>query len=262
MDKTYWAMLALPRPGHLQQGAEGIINMPVRLPHGACNQRHVPWWLTTPSRCIRQVLGAYYNKARRFYEEVLAVRGGELLHMLQAKAAKDPSWPADLHLYPSTSRYRVLRSQGRVALVEMEPLTGRKHQLRIHAQFSLGSPVIGEDKYLVGERRRTLLEGLARELELRVDKAPHPLQRTGHGEEGPDEDGLDTDYLANVLAPGRGQASSHRLLTRHLHLHARGLVFHRAGSEPPIRIEAPPPPHFVSLMERLGWSDLLKTTVS
>ena len=46
------------------------------------------------------------------------------------------------------SVYRRIVSAGRVASwVAMEPLTGRTHQLRVHAAEVLGTPIIGDGKY-------------------------------------------------------------------------------------------------------------------
>ena len=35
----------------------------------------------------------------------------------------------------------------KLALLEMEPLTGRTHQLRVHAAEQLGTPIVGDRKY-------------------------------------------------------------------------------------------------------------------
>jgi 23S rRNA pseudouridine955/2504/2580 synthase len=48
---------------------------------------------------------------------------------------------------PAVTRYRVLASSKGVSLVEFIPLTGRTHQIRIHAAQSLGSPIVGDMKY-------------------------------------------------------------------------------------------------------------------
>lgn len=45
---------------------------------------------------------------------------------------------------PARTRYRVLDEPGPYTLVEMEPLTGRTNQLRIHADFA-GAPIAGDD---------------------------------------------------------------------------------------------------------------------
>jgi 23S rRNA pseudouridine955/2504/2580 synthase len=48
---------------------------------------------------------------------------------------------------PSVSRYKILDTVANTAsLVEMEPLTGRTHQLRVHAA-AIGHPILGDGKY-------------------------------------------------------------------------------------------------------------------
>lgn len=47
---------------------------------------------------------------------------------------------------PSRTRFRVLKAYPGCCLVEAEPLTGRTHQIRVHAQHA-GYPLLGDDKY-------------------------------------------------------------------------------------------------------------------
>jgi 23S rRNA-/tRNA-specific pseudouridylate synthase len=47
---------------------------------------------------------------------------------------------------PSETRFWILHHSARYTLVEMEPLTGRKHQIRRHAKMS-GHPVVGDARY-------------------------------------------------------------------------------------------------------------------
>lgn len=73
---------------------------------------------------------------------------------------------------PSESRYRVLAKNDLGALVELEPHTGRMHQLRVH-MADLGSPLVGDVRYggaltLAGRKAERLMLHAAR---LRF---PHP----------------------------------------------------------------------------------------
>lgn len=53
---------------------------------------------------------------------------------------------------PAFSRYRVLASHGGCAKLELLPLTGRTHQLRLHCA-ALGCPILGDPQYGSAESR-------------------------------------------------------------------------------------------------------------
>jgi tRNA pseudouridine32 synthase/23S rRNA pseudouridine746 synthase len=47
---------------------------------------------------------------------------------------------------PSLTRYRVLQVQGGTTRLELEPVTGRSHQLRVHL-MAIGHPILGDALY-------------------------------------------------------------------------------------------------------------------
>ena len=53
---------------------------------------------------------------------------------------------------PSQSRWRVLQASASRSLLELEPITGRTHQLRVHLQ-SIGHPILGDSLYAPPELR-------------------------------------------------------------------------------------------------------------
>jgi tRNA pseudouridine32 synthase / 23S rRNA pseudouridine746 synthase len=55
---------------------------------------------------------------------------------------------------PSLTRYRVLSHDGDATHLELEPVTGRTHQLRVHLA-AIGHPIIGDSLY--GGRKATRL---------------------------------------------------------------------------------------------------------
>ena len=62
--------------------------------------------------------------------------GGEKMMVDQSEAGQ-----------PSRTRYRVVdRAGNRAAWVELQPLTGRTHQLRVH-MAAIGHPIVGDGKY-------------------------------------------------------------------------------------------------------------------
>lgn len=83
---------------------------------------------------------------------------------------------------PSLTRYRVLSHETDTSRVELEPVTGRSHQLRVHLQ-QLGHPILGDDLYAPPEvqAKASRLMLHAQRLEL-----PHPLSgKTMHLESEP-----------------------------------------------------------------------------
>lgn len=50
------------------------------------------------------------------------------------------------HGKPSLTRYRVLSGQSDISRLELIPLTGRSHQLRVHLQ-AIGHPILGDTLY-------------------------------------------------------------------------------------------------------------------
>ena len=72
------------------------------------------------------------------------------------------------HGKPSLTRYRVLERGEAGTRVELEPITGRTHQLRVH-MLAIGHPIVGDALYGPdpGEGQRLLLHASALELPAR-----------------------------------------------------------------------------------------------
>ncbi|TQV73479.1 23S rRNA pseudouridine(955/2504/2580) synthase RluC [Exilibacterium tricleocarpae] len=58
---------------------------------------------------------------------------------------------------PSLTQFSVLQRYDRVTLVEAKPITGRTHQIRVHARHA-GHPLVGDDKYGDDALNKTLRE--------------------------------------------------------------------------------------------------------
>jgi 23S rRNA pseudouridine955/2504/2580 synthase len=73
--------------------------------------------------------------------------------LIDAPLAKQPGTGGEKmhvdmeHGQPARTKYRVLdRAGNRAAWLELEPLTGRTHQLRVHCA-AMGHPIVGDGKY-------------------------------------------------------------------------------------------------------------------
>jgi 23S rRNA pseudouridine955/2504/2580 synthase len=114
---------------------------------------------------------AFSNRdARKTYWAIVvgvpAVEAGEI----NLPLAKQPGTGGEkMHVseeagQPSVTRYRVLDLAGNeAAWVELQPLTGRTHQLRVH-MAAIGHPIVGDGKY--GGKAAFLTGSISRKLHL------------------------------------------------------------------------------------------------
>ncbi len=72
---------------------------------------------------------------------------------------------------PSLTRWRVLEAGGGTTRVELEPVTGRSHQLRVH-MMAIGHPIVGDVFYAPAD-----IEALSPRLLLHAERLslPHPV---------------------------------------------------------------------------------------
>ena len=76
----------------------------------------------------------------------------------------------------AVSNYRIIEQAGQqMAWLEMQPYTGRTHQLRVHA-VELGCPIIGDPKYFEADQNWDFPGGIQNRLHLhaRRIRIPHP----------------------------------------------------------------------------------------
>jgi len=94
-----------------------------------------------------------------------------------------PAERGDKEAAHAITDYRTLDNAGqKFAWLELQPLTGRMHQLRVHCQ-ALGTPILGDVKYHEPDQNNAgsaIAEGLPRELHLhaRALELPHPAGGT------------------------------------------------------------------------------------
>jgi 23S rRNA pseudouridine955/2504/2580 synthase len=75
---------------------------------------------------------------------------------------------------PARTRYRVIERAGNTtAWVQLEPYTGRTHQLRVH-MAAIGHPIVGDGKY--GHQEAFLTGGISRKMHLHARRlrVDHP----------------------------------------------------------------------------------------
>ena len=89
---------------------------------------------------LKRALVAAYGPARAGH--LLSGRGVNSIPRIPAKGATAVH-PAGR---PAQTRYRVLSDEGTTALVELTPVQGRMHQIRVHLRH-LGTPILGDRLY-------------------------------------------------------------------------------------------------------------------
>ncbi|KAL2091589.1 hypothetical protein ACEWY4_013852 [Coilia grayii] len=82
---------------------------------------------------------------------------------------------ANRHARSAVTQYRVLDSSHGCSLVELQPITDVKDQLRVHMGLALGCPILGDHKYAHWEKLapQQLPKGVLRQLGLEQSKARH-----------------------------------------------------------------------------------------
>ncbi|XP_008280885.1 pseudouridylate synthase RPUSD4, mitochondrial [Stegastes partitus] len=114
--------------------------------------------------------------------------------------------------HPAVTKYRVLDSSHGCSLVELQPLTGAKHQMRVHMAFALSCPILGDHKYSHWNKL-----------------APQKLPERVLGKLG-----LEQSKIRHLP----------------LHLHARQLIL-PGSSHAEINVSSPLPKYFMQTLKRL-----------
>lgn len=136
----------------------------------------------TPAAAAKLAAGFRSRDTHKTYWAVVVGRPHPLEGRINMALAKLGGTPAGERVVPDNgpesahaiTDYRVIDAAlKRASLLELNPITGRTHQLRVHCASALGTPILGDGKY--GEEEAQL-EGLSRQLHLhaRAISLPHP----------------------------------------------------------------------------------------
>ncbi|XP_048824299.1 pseudouridylate synthase RPUSD4, mitochondrial [Lagopus muta] len=111
VEKIYWAIsVGSPDP------AEGIVEIPMVEREVQSHQPH-----------YKMTLAPNYR---------VSPEDGKVLKIRKNRNAES-----------AVTRYRVLAGSSACSLLELQPITGVKHQLRVHLAYGLGCPILGDHKY-------------------------------------------------------------------------------------------------------------------
>lgn len=113
---------------------------------------------------------------RHVQKTYIAVVAGTPEHaeaIIDAPIGRDPKTPkmfkVDENGKVAQTAYKILRSNERHSVLELQPKTGRTHQLRVHLQY-IGHPIVGDELYSKEPYTRLLLHAHKLEIILPGDK--------------------------------------------------------------------------------------------
>uniref|UniRef100_A0A8C8SRU3 Pseudouridylate synthase RPUSD4, mitochondrial n=1 Tax=Pelusios castaneus TaxID=367368 RepID=A0A8C8SRU3_9SAUR len=111
VEKKYWTIIVgVPDP------SEGLVDIPIVEKKVESHQSH-----------YKMTVAPNYR---------MSLKDGKMVKVRQNRDA-----------HSAVTRYCVLSSSSSCSLLELQPITGVKHQLRVHVAYGLGCPILGDHKY-------------------------------------------------------------------------------------------------------------------
>jgi tRNA pseudouridine32 synthase/23S rRNA pseudouridine746 synthase/23S rRNA pseudouridine1911/1915/1917 synthase len=190
-----------------------------------------------------QKLGKMFQRGE-IHKTYLAIVNGEpmsesgIIDVPIAKIGHGANWrivtdPEGVHKgQQAVTKYQFIRQANGKSLLQLHPLTGRTHQLRVHLA-SIGCPIVGDTRYGADNSNR-LLSKLAYVNEMREASI------------------AETQVYSNVHADSRSTATSKfgtevefpKKSNTPLHLHAYSVEIPLYKNREPVSVTAPPPEWF------------------
>ena len=91
-------------------------------------------------------------RIRKIHKTYIAITHGKVLNSINTLKDNLISYDNEKKIVQkAVSHIRVLKSTNDYSYVELNPITGRKHQLRKQL-YNIGNPIIGDDKYFINRR--------------------------------------------------------------------------------------------------------------
>jgi len=125
------------------------------------------------------------HKVRKTYHALVCGRWPEALRVVDSPLSRQPERSGErfVEVDPqgkaALTEFRVLERLGKFTLIEATPLTGRTHQIRVHAAEA-GFPLLGDDKYNPTGPLRGLPASVRNRLYLHAAAVEFPHPVTGH----------------------------------------------------------------------------------
>ena len=101
------------------------------------------------------------KKMQKYYTALLAGKWSGREHLIDAPLKKNVENTVERQVRvmvdgkPSQTLFHVERRFANATLVDVKPVTGRTHQIRVHAQFA-GHPILGDNRYGDAEENRNM----------------------------------------------------------------------------------------------------------
>ena len=96
-------------------------------------------------------------RIRKIHKTYLAVAYGEVAKNIKILEGDLVQYEKDKKIVQKATSYlKILKSNNDYSLLELRPITGRKHQLRKQL-YNIGNSIIGDDKYYV-KRSETFIK--------------------------------------------------------------------------------------------------------